>query len=134
MGSAGGVMSVGSARTHPVRTILSGPAGGVTAARHVGDEIEISNIITCDMGGTSTDVALLPENRPNYASETILSGVPIRASQIEINTVGAGAGSIIWVDVDNAYRVGPRSSGSTPGPARCCGSTSMAEEASGRGS
>ncbi|MFP6889696.1 MAG: hydantoinase/oxoprolinase family protein [Nitrospinota bacterium] len=117
MGSAGGVMNIETARAFPVRTILSGPAGGVTVARAAGNELGIGNLITCDMGGTSADVALLPGNHPAFANETVLAGIPIRAAQMEINTVGAGAGSIIWTDVDGAFRVGPRSAGSSPGPA-----------------
>lgn len=117
MGSAGGVMSLETARAFPVRTILSGPAGGVTAARATGNELGLGNLITCDMGGTSADVSLLSGNRPAYSDETVFAGIPIRAAQMEINTVGAGAGSIIWTDVDGAFRVGPKSAGSLPGPA-----------------
>ena len=117
MGSSGGVMDFDTAARFPVRTILSGPAGGVMAARAVGQQLGFPDLITCDMGGTSTDVALLKGDRLLYADETIVSGIPIRAAQLDINTVGAGAGSLIWLDVDGALRVGPASAGSTPGPA-----------------
>lgn len=117
MGSAGGVMDFDMAARLPVRTILSGPAGGVMAARSVGDHLSIDDIITCDMGGTSSDVALLKGSRLLFAGESVLTGIPIRASQLEINTIGAGAGSIIWIDVDGALRVGPMSASAAPGPA-----------------
>jgi len=117
MGSAGGVMDIDTAEDFPVRTIFSGPAGGVTAGRYISGELGISNLITCDMGGTSADVALLLRDRILYAGETVISGVPVRAAQLEMKTVGAGAGSIVWVDVDGALCVGPRSAGSSPGPA-----------------
>lgn len=117
MGSAGGLLDFETAARFPVRTILSGPAGGVTAARHVGQDIGQDNLISCDIGGTSADVALLQNGRMFYAEETSISGVSIRASQLDINTVGAGAGSIIWTDVDGALCVGPQSAGASPGPA-----------------
>jgi N-methylhydantoinase A len=117
MGSSGGVMDFDTAAQFPVRTILSGPAGGVMAARAISRHLGFENIITCDMGGTSTDVALLTGGRLLYASETIVSGIPVRASQLDINTIAAGAGSLIWLDVDNALRIGPASAGSMPGPA-----------------
>jgi N-methylhydantoinase A len=117
MSSSGGVIDFDTATRYPVRTILSGPAGGVMAARAIGRQLGFSDLITCDMGGTSTDVALLKGDRLLYADETMVSGVPLRASQLDINTIGAGAGSLIWLDVDGALRVGPASAGSTPGPA-----------------
>ena len=117
MGSAGGVMDIDTAEAFPVRTIFSGPAGGVTAGRFLSDDLELPNLITCDMGGTSADVALLLRDRILYAKDAVISGVPVRAAQLEIKTVGAGAGSIVWVDVDGALCVGPRSAGSSPGPA-----------------
>ncbi len=117
MGSTGGVMDIDTAEAFPVRTILSGPAGGVTAGRFISEELDLPNLITCDMGGTSADVALLLGDRILYAGDAVISGVPIRAAQLEIKTVGAGAGSIVWVDVDGALCVGPRSAGSSPGPA-----------------
>ena len=117
MGSAGGVMDIDTAEAFPVRTIFSGPAGGVTAGRFISGELEIENLITCDMGGTSADVALLLGDRILYAGDTVISGIPIRAAQLEMKTVGAGAGSIVWIDVDGALCVGPRSAGSSPGPA-----------------
>ena len=117
MGSAGGVLDFETAARYPVRTILSGPAGGVTASRFVGQALGYPNLISCDIGGTSADVALLQGERVFYATETNLSGVAIRAAQLEINTVGAGAGSVIWTDVDGALCVGPQSAGAVPGPA-----------------
>lgn len=117
MGSAGGILDRETAATMPVRTILSGPAGGIVGARLAAEDVGIRDIVTCDMGGTSTDVALLRDGHVLYATETIVSGVPIRASQLEINTIGAGAGSIIAIDTDGALAVGPGSAGAFPGPA-----------------
>ncbi|MGE0714133.1 MAG: hydantoinase/oxoprolinase family protein [Alphaproteobacteria bacterium] len=117
MGSAGGILDWETAALLPVRTILSGPAGGVVGARLAAEDAGFADVITCDMGGTSTDVALLKAGRTLFAGETIVSGVPIRASQIEINTIGAGAGSLIAIDGDGALAVGPGSAGAIPGPA-----------------
>jgi N-methylhydantoinase A len=117
MSSAGGIMDFRTAAMFPVNTILSGPAGGVIASALVARELGLADVITCDMGGTSTDVALLKDSAASYASETIVSGVPIRASQLDINTIGAGAGSIVWLDADGALAVGPKSAGAFPGPA-----------------
>ncbi|MCG8548038.1 MAG: hydantoinase/oxoprolinase family protein [Alphaproteobacteria bacterium] len=116
MSSVGGTMDLDTARTLPVRTILSGPAGGVAGAMWVASAAGIDNFITCDMGGTSTDVCLVEQGRPSTVNETGLMGFPIKGRQIDINTVGAGGGSIAFAETAQTLRVGPRSAGADPGP------------------
>ncbi len=117
MNSSGGMITAEIAQAFPIRTILSGPAGGVNGAIHFASQASFSNIITCDMGGTSTDVCLVQNLIPAVSSEHQLSAIPIKTPQMEINTVGAGGGSIAWVDEDMRLKVGPRSAGADPGPA-----------------
>ncbi|MEP7271347.1 MAG: hydantoinase/oxoprolinase family protein [Acidobacteriota bacterium] len=116
MQSSGGSISAEVAAREPVRTILSGPAGGVVASLRVADLAEIPDIITFDMGGTSTDVALC-QGMARTTNEVQLSGIPVAVPVIDIHTVGAGGGSIAFVDPGGALRVGPRSAGADPGPA-----------------
>ena len=115
--SNGGVISLDVVRESPVRTILSGPAAGVTGAVHVAALAGVENVITFDMGGTSTDVALILEGRPGTGLELEIDGIPVRTPMIDINTVGAGGGSIAWIDSGGHMKVGPRSAGAEPGPA-----------------
>jgi N-methylhydantoinase A len=117
MTSSGGIVTAERASRLPVNTVLSGPAGGVAAAVHLGHLIGLRNLITYDMGGTSTDVCLIEDLAVPLTSEQFISGLPIRTPQIEINTVGAGGGSIAWVDTGKILKVGPRSAGASPGPA-----------------
>ena len=114
--SNGGVISLDVAGDTPVRTILSGPAAGVTGAVHVAGLAGIENIITFDMGGTSTDVSLILEGRPSTRLELDIAGIPIRTPMLDINTVGAGGGSIAWIDSGGHMKVGPQSAGAEPGP------------------
>lgn len=117
--SNGGVLSAAAASGEPVRTILSGPAGGVLGARYVAQTAGYGHIITLDMGGTSTDVALLSGEREDAlatTSESVVSGVPIAVPMLDIHTVGAGGGSIARFDRAGALRVGPESAGAEPGP------------------
>ena len=115
--SNGGVMSAETARARPVRTALSGPAAGVTAAAHIAREAGHPNVITGDMGGTSFDVSLVADGRPATAAQTSIDfGLVVRTPMTEIVTIGAGGGSIAWVDKGGLLRVGPQSAGSTPGP------------------
>ena len=116
MTSAGGVATAAHARRLPVSTILSGPAAGVAAAVHLGAELGIANIITCDMGGTSTDVCLIEGLKVPVTSEQKISHYANRTPQIQINSVGAGGGSIAWLDAGDILMVGPQSAGATPGP------------------
>ena len=117
MGSNGGIMSAPSAARQPIRTILSGPAAGVSGALRTCRDIGITDFITCDMGGTSTDVSLVVGSSPTMVQETTIAHLPLRLPQLDINSVGAGGGSIAWVDVDGGLRVGPQSAGADPGPA-----------------
>ena len=117
MSSAGGVMDLDTARTLPVRTILSGPAGGVAGATWIAGSVALEDFITCDMGGTSTDVCLIESGRPAKSTESAFMGYPIKGRQIDINSVGAGGGSIAYVEGGSVLNVGPRSAGADPGPA-----------------
>ena len=116
MQSSGGSITARLAAEQPVRTILSGPAGGVVGAFYTGVQAGYPNIITLDMGGTSTDVSLCPE-RIKETSSSQVGGYPISVPMIEIHTVGAGGGSIARVDSGGALAVGPQSAGADPGPA-----------------
>ncbi|MFC1564610.1 hydantoinase/oxoprolinase family protein [candidate division KSB1 bacterium] len=115
MKSNGGVISADTARRESVNTILSGPAGGVVGGYTIGSRAGYSNLITFDMGGTSTDVALCP-GRIITSSESKVAGFPIRVPIIDIHTVGAGGGSIASMDIGGAMKVGPESAGADPGP------------------
>lgn len=117
MGSNGGILTADAAGLTPAKTILSGPAGGVNGAILACQAAGVENFITCDMGGTSTDVALVNQSRPTMVTETMIAGLPLKLQQLDINTVGAGGGSIAWRDVDGSLRVGPKSAGADPGPA-----------------
>ncbi len=116
MQSSGGIISAGTARQEAVRTVLSGPAAGVTGAFHVARMAGYDHIITFDMGGTSTDVSLA-DGAIRRTTEGSIEGWPVRVPMIDIHTVGAGGGSIAWADAGGALRVGPQSAGSEPGPA-----------------
>jgi N-methylhydantoinase A len=116
--SNGGVMSVETAKHLPVRTTLSGPAAGVIAGAHIATSAGFANVITCDMGGTSFDVSLIAGGTTALAAETSIDfGLVVRAPMIEITTIGAGGGSIAFVDGGGILQVGPQSAGAEPGPA-----------------
>jgi N-methylhydantoinase A len=117
VGSSGGMMTTETARRLPIKTIFSGPAGGVSQACFVGDAAGVRDFITYDMGGTSTDVCLVRDLAPVMTSDTMVGAFPVKVPQIDMHTVGAGGGSIAWVDVDGSLQVGPRSAGASPGPA-----------------
>jgi N-methylhydantoinase A len=117
MEASGGLMTVATAREKPVHTVLSGPAGGVVASAHVAALSGFADIITMDMGGTSTDISLVLDGRPQVTREASLAGTPIRIPVIDINAIGAGGGSIAWIDEGGALRVGPQSAEAVPGPA-----------------
>lgn len=116
MDAAGGLMSLESARLKPVHTVLSGPAGGVVASAHVAALAGIADIITMDIGGTSTDISLIRAGRPEITRSASLETVPIRLPVIDINAIGAGGGSIAWIDDGGALRAGPMSAEAVPGP------------------
>jgi N-methylhydantoinase A len=119
MQSNGGILSASAAVREPVRTILSGPAGGVLGAQYVSETAGFDRIITLDMGGTSTDVSLM-ESRTwgslATTSESVVSGIPVAVPMLDIHTVGAGGGSLARFDRAGALRVGPESAGADPGP------------------
>lgn len=114
--SNGGVISFEQAANLPVRTVLSGPSTGVVGAREVARLAGFPDIITFDMGGTSSDVALLSNGECRLSSEATVHGYPIKAPMLDIHTVGAGGGSIAHVDSGGLLKVGPRSAGADPGP------------------
>jgi len=116
--SNGGVMTVDTACRLPVRTALSGPAAGVIAGAEIATAAGYPNVITCDMGGTSFDVSLVAGGQSSLSAQTAIDfGMVVRTSMIEITTIGAGGGSIAWVDRGGLLQIGPDSAGSSPGPA-----------------
>jgi len=117
MQSSGGSISADVAAVEPVRTILSGPSGGVVGALRAAASAGIENVITFDMGGTSTDVALCDSGAIRTTNEAVVAGLPVAVSVMDIHTVGAGGGSIARVDEGGSLRVGPESAGADPGPA-----------------
>lgn len=117
MQSSGGSISAEVAAREPVRTILSGPSGGVVGALRAALSAGIKNLITFDMGGTSTDVALCNSGTIRTTNEASVAGLPVAVSMMDIHTVGAGGGSIARVDEGGSLRVGPESAGADPGPA-----------------
>lgn len=115
--SSGGVVAAAEASRLPIHLALSGPAGGVAASASMAEMVGARNVITCDIGGTSTDVCLIKDGQPFMTNQGQIAGYPNSTFQIEINTIGAGGGSVAWRDVGGELRVGPRSAGSKPGPA-----------------
>jgi len=115
MQSSGGITALSSAASEPVRTVLSGPAGGVVGAAEMGRRSGFDRIISFDMGGTSTDVALV-DREVHAANQAEVSGLPINVPLLDIHTVGAGGGSLARFDQAGALRVGPESAGADPGP------------------
>ena len=116
MQSNGGVITAGMAREMSARTVLSGPAGGVLTGVLLSQATEHRNIITIDIGGTSSDISLIENGRPRLTTESQIGGHPIKLPMIDINTIGAGGGSIAWIDSGGALRVGPHSAAADPGP------------------
>ena len=117
MTSAGGLLDVADAAERPVTLLLSGPAGGVQAAAVAARAAGFPDAVTFDMGGTSTDVCLVLDGAPAPAAQQSVAGFPIRMPSLDIHTIGAGGGSIAYVDSGGALRVGPESAGASPGPA-----------------
>jgi N-methylhydantoinase A len=115
--SSGGVAAVDEASAHPATILVSGPAGGVVGAGLVARRAGFENAISFDMGGTSTDVCLLPGGRAARVAERVVGGLPIRLPSVDLHTVGAGGGSLVRRDAGGAIRVGPESAGAHPGPA-----------------
>jgi N-methylhydantoinase A len=117
MRSSGGVATIDEAAAHPAWILVSGPAGGVVGAALAARLAGFPNALSFDMGGTSTDVCLIADGRAERSTERTVGGLPLRLPTVDIHTVGAGGGSIAWVDPGGALRVGPRSAGAIPGPA-----------------
>lgn len=115
--SDGGLMSVARAEKSPVHTMMSGPAGGVSGAAFLANLAGHPNAIGFDMGGTSTDVSVIQDGKPNISRQTSLGYYPIKVPSVEVHSVGAGGGSIAHVPMTGALRVGPESAGAVPGPA-----------------
>ena len=115
--SAGGLMSVSMAREFPIRSALSGPAAGAIGAAQRAALAGFGDIITLDVGGTSADVSLLSNGEPALVASRRLAGFPLRLPTLDVNAVGAGGGSIAWIDRDGLLKVGPGSAGADPGPA-----------------
>jgi N-methylhydantoinase A len=116
MQSSGGLIGAAQASKRAVNLLLSGPAGGLAAAAHVGRSVAQTNLLSFDMGGTSTDVALL-QGRPRLTDDGSIGALPVAIPMAEIHTIGAGGGSIAYIDSGGALRVGPVSAGAAPGPA-----------------
>lgn len=116
MQSSGGVTTIEQASQHGAVALLSGPAGGVNGACFIAQQSGFADVLTFDMGGTSTDVSLILEGQPQTSAESFVAGYPVRLPQTDIHTVSAGGGSIAWIDPGGALKVGPQSAGSVPGP------------------
>ncbi|MGE0221831.1 MAG: hydantoinase/oxoprolinase family protein [Acetobacteraceae bacterium] len=114
--SNGGLMSVETVRRFPVRTCLSGPAAGVVGAAEVARLAGFRDVITFDAGGTSTDVSLIQDGRPQFATSRLVADYPVRTPMVDVHVIGAGGGSIAWIDDAGALKVGPQSAGADPGP------------------
>ena len=117
MQSNGGVITSRTARSLPVRTVMSGPAGGVVGAQFIAGRMGLKDVATIDIGGTSSDMGVIAGGLARTVDQSTVEGWPIMAPTIEILAIGAGGGSIAWVDAGGALRVGPQSAGARPGPA-----------------
>ena len=115
--SNGGLMSIDESMQYPVKTALSGPAAGVVGAQYITALAGEKDLITVDVGGTSSDISLVVDGRFEASDEKTISGYPVRIPSIDISTIGAGGGSIGWIDSGGMLKVGPQSAGANPGPA-----------------
>ena len=116
--SNGGEMTLDAATEQPIHLTLSGPTGGVVAARTIATDLNMDNVVTLDMGGTSTDCSTISQGKISFTTNfEIEFGVPIQIPMVDIRTLGAGGGSIAWIDKGGMLRVGPQSAGAHPGPA-----------------
>ncbi|MFC9426033.1 hydantoinase/oxoprolinase family protein [Streptomyces sp. NPDC056987] len=114
--SNGGSLSLRSATERPIETVLSGPAAGVTAATRLGRAAGIGRLVTFDMGGTSSDIAVAVDGEPEFATHTTIGGLPLILPVVAVNAIGAGGGSVVRADAYGALKVGPQSAGADPGP------------------
>jgi N-methylhydantoinase A len=117
MRSSGGVATLEEAAAHASWALLSGPTGGVVGATRIAAKAGFADAISFDMGGTSTDVCLIAGGEAERSTERAVAGLPIRLPSVDVHTVGAGGGSVVWVDAGGALRIGPESAGADPGPA-----------------
>ena len=115
-GNNGGTMGLRVARERPIDTVLSGPASGVVAGARVAELCDIAKIITLDMGGTSCDIAVSKDGTPEYSTRTSVGDFPLMLPVVNVSAIGAGGGSIVWVDPQGVLKVGPESAGASPGP------------------
>lgn len=115
--SNGGLMSIESAKAYPVQTCLSGPAAGVVGGARMVATTPMKNVITFDVGGTSTDVSLIKDRTPAFTTDRDVAGYPVRCPMVDVHVIGAGGGSIADLDQAGALKVGPKSAGAFPGPA-----------------
>lgn len=115
--SNGGLMSIREAAAYPIKTGLSGPAAGVIGVQYLMNLINVKNVITIDVGGTSTDISMIVDGNIESSKDKNISGYPVRIPSIDISTIGAGGGSIAWIDSGGILKVGPQSAGAEPGPA-----------------
>lgn len=115
--SNGSIISISETIDCPIKTAVSGPSAGVVGAAYIGSQCGVKNIITFDMGGTSADISLISDGKPQLSAERLVEGHPARIPMIDIITIGAGGGSIAHIDVGGALKVGPESAGARPGPA-----------------
>ncbi|MDB5581163.1 MAG: hypothetical protein JWR80_6339 [Bradyrhizobium sp.] len=117
MQSNGGAVTAHTVRQRPINTFFSGPAGGVIGTVALGQQTQTTDLITFDMGGTSTDVCLIKDGQPSMKNEREMGGFPVRTRTLDIHTIGAGGGSLGWIDAGGMLKVGPQSAGAYPGPA-----------------
>jgi N-methylhydantoinase A len=117
MRSSGGVATLAEAAAHPAVALVSGPAAGAVGAARIAQLAGIENALSLDMGGTSTDVCLIRGGEAGRAAEREVAGLPLRLPTVDLQTIGAGGGSVVWRDAGGALRVGPESAGADPGPA-----------------
>ena len=112
----GGTLSLDSARRRPIDTVLSGPASGVVASTRVGGAVGRLKLVTIDMGGTSADISIVTEGAPEFTTQTFVGDFPLMMPVVNVGAIGAGGGSILWVDAQGLLKVGPLSAGADPGP------------------
>lgn len=117
MRSSGGIMGAEEATAYPARAVFSGPAGGVAAAARIAESLDVARVATLDMGGTSTDVALVDRDGAGEPALASIAGLPLACPAVDVHTIGCGGGSLATVDAGGALRVGPESAGADPGPA-----------------
>ena len=111
-------MTLEAAADRPIEITVSGPTGGVVAGKHIARLLGVGSLVTLDMGGTSTDCSTIVDGQENFTTDFEIEwGVPIQIPMIDIRTIGAGGGSIAWIDKGGMLRVGPQSAGAKPGPA-----------------